>query len=112
LVDSILIWRGIINMLDDTPRKLLRIIVQFRSHYKRMPNIKELKRLSGRRQSDIYDGFKVLIVENYITWDSSKPVETASIIEGWERGVTYGKTAQLGVQSGRDGTNVDYWIYH
>lgn len=47
-------------MLDDTPRKLLRIIVQFKYHFKRMPSIRELGRLSGRRPTEIIRGFKVL----------------------------------------------------
>ncbi|MEC0167347.1 hypothetical protein [Paenibacillus graminis] len=99
-------------MLEDTPRKLLRIIVQFRYHFKRMPTLPELRRLSGRRPADIIKGFKILAAENYIAWESSKPVETAVILEGWERGVPYDSSPQRDIQSGRGGTNIDYWLYH
>ncbi len=74
-------------MLDDTPRKLLRIIFQFRYHFRRMPNIKELGRLSGRRPAEITKAFIVLAAENYIAWEASQPIETAVILEGWERDV-------------------------
>ncbi|AIQ68452.1 hypothetical protein D3C81_2083110 [compost metagenome] len=72
-------------MLDDTPRKLLRVIAQFRYHFRRMPNLPELRRLSGRRPAEINKGFKILVAENYITWSPSQPIETAVIIEGWKR---------------------------
>ncbi|OKP96839.1 hypothetical protein [Paenibacillus sp. P46E] len=99
-------------MLDDTPRKLLRIISQFRYHFRRMPNIKELGRLSGRRPAEITKAFKVLAAENYITWKASKPIETASILEGWERNVPYDTSQERGVQSRIEGNNIDYWLYH
>ncbi|MDH6372889.1 hypothetical protein M2444_004718 [Paenibacillus sp. PastF-3] len=99
-------------MLDDTPRKLLRIISQFRYQFRRMPNIKELGRLSGRHPAEIIKGFKVLSAEHYIDWDVSKPIETTIIIEGWERNVPYEKTQQQGAESGSGGTNIDYWLYH
>ncbi|QQZ64495.1 hypothetical protein JI735_34205 (plasmid) [Paenibacillus sonchi] len=99
-------------MLDDTPRKLLRIIAQFRYHFRRMPTLPELRRLSGRRPADIIKGFKILAAENYISWEASQPIETAVILEGWERGVPYDSYPQRGVQSGRGGTNIDYWLYH
>ncbi len=69
-------------MFEDTPRKLLRIIVQFKYHFKRMPTIRELGRLSGRRPADVIKGFKVLAAEHYIVWDAGKPIQTAVIVEG------------------------------
>lgn len=99
-------------MLDDTPRKLLRIIAQFRYHFRRMPNSRELAKLSGRRPADVIKGFKILEAEHYIAWDAAKPIETASIIEAWERHVPYDTAPQGGAQSARRGTNIDYWLYH
>lgn len=85
-------------MLDDTPRKLLRIISQYRYHFRRMPNIKELGRLSGRRPPEIIKAFKVLSAENYIQWSVSMPIQTAIILEGWERNVPYDNSSEQGVQ--------------
>jgi hypothetical protein len=99
-------------MLDDTPRKLLRIIAQYRYHFRRMPTIRELGKLSGRRPADMIEGFKVLEAEQYIAWDPAKPIETAEIIEGWERHVPYDTTPQGGAQSPVRSTNIDYWLYH
>ncbi|MDF9845465.1 DNA-binding MarR family transcriptional regulator [Paenibacillus sp. PastF-1] len=99
-------------MLDDTSRKLLRIIAQFRYHFKRMPDIKELGRLSGRRPAEITKAFKVLAAENYIQWNTSEPIQKAVILEVWERNVPYDITPQGGTQTVRDGGNIDYWLYH
>ncbi|MNC58650.1 hypothetical protein D3C75_1083910 [compost metagenome] len=99
-------------MLDDTPRKLLRIISQFHYHFRRLPTLPELRRLSGRRPAEITKGFKVLAAENYIAWESFKPVETAVIIEGWERNAPLDISPQQDVQSSRRNTNIDYWLYH
>lgn len=96
-------------MLDDTSRKLLRILVQFRYHFKRMPSLLELRRLSGRRPAEITKGFKVLAEENYIQWSPANPIETAEVIIEWERGVPYDKTSQ---QKAEVGHNMDYWLYH
>ncbi|WP_341347143.1 hypothetical protein [Paenibacillus sp. FSL H3-0469] len=99
-------------MLDDTPRKLLRIIVQFKYHFKRMPSIQELGRLSGRRPAEIIKGFKVLAAEHYIEWEAGKPIQTAVILEEWERHASYDATPQGGVQTAQRGGNADYWLYH
>lgn len=99
-------------MLDDTPRKLLRVIVQFNYHFKRMPKMSELCRLSGRRPAEIIRGFKVLASELYIDWDTGNPIETATILEGWERHVSYGTIPQKNTLVARPGGNIDYWLYH
>ncbi len=99
-------------MLDDTPRKLLRIIVQFRYHFKRMPTLPELRRLSGRRPAEIFKGLKVLAAENYIQWSVSEPIQKAVILEAWERNIPCDTAPQGGAQNARGGTNIDYWLYH
>jgi hypothetical protein len=57
-----------------------------------MPNIKELKRLSGWRPAEILKGFKVLAAEEYIKWSPADRVEAAVILMQWERGVLTNKT--------------------
>lgn len=90
-------------MLDDTPRKLLRIIVQFKYPFKRMPTIRELGKLSGRRPADVIKGFKVLAAEHYIVWDAGKPIQTAVIVEGWERHLSDDSAPQGGAQTAQRG---------
>ncbi len=85
-------------MFDDTPRKLLRIISQFRYHFRWMPNIKELGRLSGRHPEEIIMGVKLLSAEHYLGWGVSTSIEITIIIERWERNVAYKKTPQQGTE--------------
>ncbi|OKP92275.1 hypothetical protein A3842_02565 [Paenibacillus sp. P3E] len=68
--------------------------------------------MSGRRPAGIIKAFKVLAVENYIQWSVSNPIQTAVILEGWERNVPYDTSLERGVQNGREGNNIDYWLYH
>lgn len=53
-------------MLDDTPRKLLRIMYHFSVHFKRLPRLPEMERLSGRMPVAIRRGMQELAKENYI----------------------------------------------
>lgn len=99
-------------MLDDTPRKLLRIMVHFRSHFRRMPSLSELERLSGRRSGSIKAGMLQLIEQHYIQWDEKQPVETAIIIEAWERDVRYKEQAETAPGKSQQASaagNTDYW---
>jgi len=100
-------------MLEDTPRKLLRILYHFSGHYKRMPTLSELSRLSGRSRIKIRLGMQALAEQTYIEWNPKLPVEKAVIIEGWERPdpPTERNTQQLRQQMVREG-NTDYWLYH
>lgn len=76
-------------MLDDTARKLLRVMVQFNGHFHHMPKLKQLQRLSGRRPAAIKAGILQLVEQHYIEWDDNLPVESAVVIESWERGVPF-----------------------
>ncbi|WP_440113648.1 hypothetical protein [Paenibacillus sp. QZ-Y1] len=40
------------------------------------------------------------------------PIQTAVNLEGWERNVPYDNSSEQGVQSRREGNNIDYWLYH
>jgi hypothetical protein len=71
-------------MLDDTARKLLRIMVHFKSHFRRMPQLAELVRLSGRREHKVLDGFRELALRGFIEWQPPQPVETAVVLIAWE----------------------------
>ncbi|MDQ0194976.1 hypothetical protein [Paenibacillus wynnii] len=101
-------------MLDDTPRKLLRILYHFSSHYKRMPTLSELGRLSGRSNIKIREGMQTLAEQNYIEWNRKMPVEKAVIIEDWERPDPSAKQQGEGQihQQTRTTGNTDYWLYY
>ncbi|WP_310829688.1 hypothetical protein [Paenibacillus pedocola] len=71
-------------MLDDTARKLLRIMCHFRSHFGRMPQLKELARLSGRREAQVMSGLRELALQGFIQWQPPQPVEAAVILIAWE----------------------------
>lgn len=99
-------------MLDDTARKLLRIMFQFNGHFRRMPNLVELKRLSGRRSAAIKAGMLQLVEQYYIQWDDKQPVETAVVIEAWERDVPFKDHAAAGPHKSQQAPltgNIDYW---
>ncbi|WP_019909376.1 hypothetical protein [Paenibacillus sp. HW567] len=72
-------------MLDDTERKLLRIMCHFSNHYRRMPALAELMRLSGRKRAGVIAGCRELVREEYIQWLQAQPVETAVILLAWEK---------------------------
>ncbi|WP_342436686.1 hypothetical protein NSS79_25640 [Paenibacillus sp. FSL L8-0436] len=99
-------------MLDDTPRKLLRIIYHFSGHFRRMPTLPELERLSGRLPGPIKAGMQQLADQNYITWNHALPVETAIIIEGWERNDEEPEGGPRKPQQPSAPGNTDYWQYY
>lgn len=98
-------------MLSDTPRKLLLVINHYSRHFGRLPSMHELERLSGRTQTDIRNGLKVLTEENYIEWKPEVPIEKASIIMGWERDNPSHKEPQVSTSEAENG-NTDYWMYY
>ncbi|WP_438492255.1 hypothetical protein [Paenibacillus sp. IHBB 3054] len=71
-------------MLDDTARKLLRIMYHFSNHFRRMPTLPELAKLSGRTPAGIYSGFRELVLEGHIQWQPQQPIESAVILVAWE----------------------------
>jgi hypothetical protein len=99
-------------MLDDTSRKLLRVMFQFNNHFRRMPNLAELKRLSGRRSAAIKAGILQLVEQQYIQWDDKQPVETAVVIEAWDRDVPFKDHTDAGSHKSQQAQltgNIDYW---
>ncbi|OMF28291.1 hypothetical protein BK132_14625 [Paenibacillus sp. FSL H8-0259] len=102
-------------MLEDTPRKLLRIMYQFKGHFRRMPTMTELARLSGRRTGAIKAGMLQLVERHYIEWDEKQPVETAVVIEAWERDVKYKEQTETGANKSQHTPvvwNTEYWTHY
>lgn len=71
-------------MLGDTARKLLRVMYHFNNHYRRMPTLPEMSRLSGRTRAGILTGCRELALRGFIRWEPPQPVESAVILLAWE----------------------------
>lgn len=66
-------------MLDDTSRKILRIL----SNMRYVPTIEELVRKAGRTKGQVKMALRVLAAERYIEWDPERHHEL-KIIQAWE----------------------------
>jgi predicted transcriptional regulator len=66
-------------VLDDAPRKLLRILCNHRY----VPTIAELARKSGRTPGEVKMALRVLVNERFIEWDPNRHHEL-KIIQAWE----------------------------
>jgi hypothetical protein len=56
-----------------------------------------------------------LIEQHYIQWDEKQPIETAVILESWEREVRFKEPAETDLRKPSQepaAGNTDYWIYH
>lgn len=73
-------------MLPDLERKLLRILYNFSSKRRRMPEMGELERMTGRASNDVIRGLNVLEKEQYISWPDKSHLQSIVVLEGWERG--------------------------
>ncbi|GGH28493.1 hypothetical protein [Paenibacillus segetis] len=73
-------------MLPDLERKLLRILYNFSSKRRRMPEIGELERMTGRTKGDVLSGLSVLEQETYISWPDKPDLHSIVVVEGWDRG--------------------------
>ncbi|RUT28149.1 hypothetical protein EJP77_18225 [Paenibacillus zeisoli] len=91
-------------MLPDFERKLLRILYNFSLKYRRIPDMRDIQRLTGRHHpEEIEKGLFRLEEEKYIVWEDRKDVGTIRILEGWDR-------TQPGVpRDSSEGGNTEYW---
>ncbi|WP_052088295.1 hypothetical protein [Paenibacillus wynnii] len=71
----------------------------------------EMERLSGRMPVAIRKGMLELADQNYISWNPHTTVETAVIIEGWERENDTSERPHEHRSSSQTG-NLDYWQYY
>jgi hypothetical protein len=70
-----------------------------------MPSLEILEIKSGRTPEKIRAGLQELAEDNYILWEFGKPLESAVVVEGWER--TEDRPAS--VTWGLDGGYTSYW---
>lgn len=90
-------------MLPDFERKLLRILYNFSLKYRRIPDVRDIQRLTGRhRTEDIKRGLLRLEEEKYIVWENRDEVGTIRILEGWDR-----EQSEVSRES-KDGST-EYW---
>lgn len=92
-------------MLSDTVRKLLMIMRHCLVHHGYMPMLEVLETKCGRTPEKIRAGLQELTENNYILWELGKPLESAVVVEGWER--TEDRPAS--VTWGLDGGHTGYW---
>lgn len=66
-------------MLEDTPRKILRILYNHRG----VPSIAELARMAVRTPGQVKMALRALAVTGYILWDQERHFEL-KVLQGWE----------------------------
>ncbi|MGO4106502.1 hypothetical protein [Paenibacillus sp. YAF4_2] len=67
-------------MLNDTERKLLRILFNRNGHQKTRILIPELARLAGRETGQIRKALERLHEERFIEWE----IDYARVVPGWQ----------------------------
>ena len=68
-------------MLTDRDRKLLRVLYNFTSMWRRSPTYDELKPMTGQfSRKDLEASLRTLQVERYISWDGRDP-STVKVLE-------------------------------
>lgn len=72
-------------MLEDNERKLLRILYNFFSLYRRMPEWRELFFKTGKTTQELSQILLSLEHKQYIYWDNKLEVNSVVMIQGWER---------------------------
>ncbi|WP_449603867.1 hypothetical protein [Paenibacillus sp. Marseille-Q9583] len=92
-------------MLSDTARKLLMIMRHCSVHHGYKPTLEVLERKSGRTSEKIRAGLQELTENKYILWEFGKPLESAVVIEEWERN----EDRPASVTWGLDGGHIGYW---
>lgn len=97
---NVLISREVSNMLPDSERKLLRILINYPSplHKSRMPDFKRLEVMTGRGRPDIQRGLQYLEDQGFILWPDKSVTDGIQII----------RTEELEKSPSRKG-NIDYW---
>jgi hypothetical protein len=75
---------GVMAMLGDNARKLLRIVYNYSTLVGKPPTLEELVRKSGRTRGQVKMALRVLSMEKYITWEEEKPHKIV-VLQGWER---------------------------
>ena len=72
-------------MLEDNERKLLRILYNFFSLYRRMTEWRELSLKTGKTTDELSQILLSLENKQYIYWDNKLEVNSVVMIQGWER---------------------------
>ncbi|CAJ1315886.1 hypothetical protein [Paenibacillus nuruki] len=61
-------------MLDDSERKLFRVIYNHFAQHRQMPNFAFLQRSTGKSKAQIQLSLNQLVEDEYIQWDGSDPL--------------------------------------
>lgn len=61
-------------MLQDSERKLFRVIYNHFAQHRQMPNLAFLQRSTGKSKDQIQLSLNQLVEDQYIQWDGSDPL--------------------------------------
>lgn len=89
------------TMLDDSERKIHRILHNYSVGRGRLPSMQELMIKTGKSEKDITDTLIILEDKLFIIWDDKRQVESIQLLKGWEQ--------QLRIELSQPLDNLDYW---
>jgi hypothetical protein len=72
-------------MLPDIERKVLRILYNYSLTHYRMPTIRELETMTGRRKEGLFKTLEELEKKVYIKWEIKPYTQSIVVLEGWDR---------------------------
>lgn len=88
-------------MLDDSERKIHRILHNYSVGRRRYPSMQELIVKTGRSEKDITQTLISLEDKLFIIWDDKRQVESIKLLQGWEH--------QPKSEPMKSSDNLDYW---
>lgn len=106
----VLFLNGVIIVLQDLDRKLLRLLFNFSRQKHRMPMWVELEYKMRLNKSQIIVGLRRLVEQQYIFWPDNPDLSTMVILEVEDRdNAIRKKTSMTSKPKQYNGSNLDYW---
>jgi len=68
-------------MLPDLERKLLRILINYPAHRSRVPTLRLLKYLTGRKPNEIMEGIASLEEQGYIMFKNKRELQSLIVLK-------------------------------
>ncbi|MGM1048418.1 MAG: hypothetical protein ACQEXX_20075 [Bacillota bacterium] len=89
-------------MLPDPERKLLRILVNYPMHRRRMPEMWLIEQLTGRSRVEITQGLQSLENKGYILWQDESDIQSVVVM----------KDSEDVPQPAKQSSGIDYWTLY
>lgn len=93
-------------MLSDGSRKLFRILYNYLLKNNDYPKIKDLNRMTGKTDYEIYEYLKELEKNNYILWPNKQDYYSIVLLDEEDRKPNAPKRSRT------LGRSIAYWINH